>query len=76
MEKKRGKAKKTSLTEFRQMRSGDLLAYLSVFSMAQLDVLDAILFEFGPEIHFSEVQLVCDGRTDGQTLLQRCENAS
>ena len=56
-----------SATEFRHwMRSGDLLAYLSqnchkIFMFLLLFHLDSA--------HFSEIQLVSYGRTDGHTLL-------
>ena len=48
--------------------------------MAWYHVHDAILFQISPEIHSSEIQLMCDGstdeRTDGHSLLYRCENSS
>ena len=63
------KDNQTSLTKFRhQMRSGDLLAYLSLncpssgftFLMLFCSILVVIL-------DFSEIQPVCDGPMDGRT---------
>ena len=54
------------------MRSGDLLAYLSLnrLSYGTFDVPNAILFKFDPEFPFlrnSTCVRQTDGRMDGQT---------
>ena len=58
-----------------QMRSGDLLAYLS----QNRQFLMLICSKSAQESHFSLVWATdgrADGRTDGLTLFYRCENAS
>ena len=96
--------KGTSLMEYiHKMRSGDVLAYLSqngpsngsfmllmlfcsILALMSL-IMFSVLFCF-ISVKISEIQLMCDRRTDGRTdgptdrltdghtLLQRCENAS
>ena len=60
------KGKKTSLTEFRQqMHSGDLFVYLSRNHVSNSIFL--MLFFSSNLVYSSEIQLVCDGRTDKPT---------
>ena len=69
---------KTSLTEVRhQMRSSKLPVYLSLNCLSNIYMLP-VLLSSNPA-HFSEIQLICDGRTDttsfrdARTHLKKCE---
>ena len=61
------KKKGTSLTEVRhQMCSGELSVHVSELSFQWDTFMFLMLFRFN-SAHFSEIQLVCEGDTDGQT---------
>ena len=60
--------KATSLTELRhQMRSSDLLLYLSLNRFSSGLVRNDLLYKFCPKSNFQECQLVRDTPTDGWT---------